>query len=202
MKKYIVKYINENIKSITIFFICLLIGLVVGIVVYQFIDIEIQTQLCSTIKSTLDLTKDAGFDSINVIKNGILANTILVVIIYLASITFIAPGLICIIDIFKGLSIGLYIPTLFQTLGFSNGLLAILLLVIIPNIIYIPTFIYISVNGLNFHYSLMDETIKSKLSVILKEIYLFIVGFSIIFLSVIIEQFTSLAIISIYKGII
>ncbi|MEG0872688.1 MAG: stage II sporulation protein M [Clostridia bacterium] len=202
MKEYIKKYIEENIKSISILLFCIIIGLVVGIFTYQLIDESIKIELTNTIQKTLDITKKDGFGGINVIKNGLGANTLIIALIYLSTITIIAPSLICVIDTLKGFAIGIYIPTLFQVFGVGNGLIVMLLLVVIPNIVYIPSFVYICCNAINFHYSLVDKSNNSfKLPIILKDIVKCILGFSVMFLSVIIEQFLTSPVISIYKSI-
>jgi uncharacterized membrane protein SpoIIM required for sporulation len=128
-----------------------------------------------------------------------ISNGILVLILYFSSITLIAPGLVCMTNIFKGFSIGLYIPTLFCVFGFGNGIIALFLLVIIPNLIYIPAFIYLSINSVSFHYELIEAKGNGgSIKITIKEMYKLILGFSVIALSVIIEQLLSLGVIHMY----
>ncbi len=199
MKHYIADYIDKNIKSITILVLCLVSGLVVGIITYQFLDDGIRNEFVNSMKSTLDITKQENFEGINVIKNGIGSNSIMVALIYLGAITLIAPFIVCIFNLFKGFVLGIYVCTIFNIFGFGNGLLSIFLIVLVPNIVYIPSFIYMCVNSINFHYDIIDNN-TNKLGRIIKESYLILVGFSIMFLSVILEQFLSNVVISIYKN--
>ena len=194
MKEYLFKYINENFKVIKILIICLIVGLIAGIIVFQCLNQDIKNELIGSIKSTLDISKDGGFENINILKNGITSNILIVILIYFASITMIAPVFICILNIFKGFSIGMYIPTLFLVFGFAKGLLVLLLIVVLPNLIYIPSYIYICVNSINFHYKLVEE--KNKLSMIIKESYKLIMIFSIL-----IEQLASFGVISLYLSL-
>ena len=127
-----------------------------------------------------------------------ISNIILIAIIYFSSITLIAFGIVSGVNLFKGFAIGLYIPTLFQVFGFGNGILALFLLVIVPNIIYIPAFVYISVNSLKLNYNILDKSNNKNISLIFKECGKLIMGFSVIALSVIIEQFLCLGVINIY----
>lgn len=199
MLEYIKKYIKNNFKSIIILLMCIIFGLVVGIFVYNFMPFNTKNEIVKTLNDTLNCTKQENFEGINVIKNGMVSNAILIFILYFLSITLIAPVLICILNIFKGFAIGLYIPTLFQVFGFGNGTIVLLLLVIIPNIIYIPAFIYLSINSLSFHYSLIElANGGNKLKLTIKEMYKLILGFSVICLSVIIEQLLSVGVIKIY----
>lgn len=199
MVEYIKGYVKDNFKSIIVLLTCIIIGIVVGIFLFCFMNDGTKNEIIKTLNETLSYTKNEKFQGINVIKNGMISNFILVIILYFAAITLIAPGLVCIINAFKGFAIGLYIPTLFQVFGFGNGFLVLLLLVIIPNIVYIPAFIYLSINSLNFHSHItMLTSSGNKIGVIIKEIYKFILGFSIISLSVIMEQLLSLGVIHIY----
>lgn len=196
MKEYLLNYINDNSKVIKIILICFLVGLVVGLVVFNFLNQDVKNELLSSMKSTLDIAKGGDFESINILKNGITTNLLIILLVYFFSITLIAPVCICILSIIKGVSIGMYIPTLFLVFGFGKGLLALLLLIILPNIIYIPSYIYMSVNAINFHYKLLEE--KNKLTVLLKESYKLIIVLSLIILSILIEQLASFGVISLY----
>lgn len=197
MKKYFKEYISQNFKVLTILFICLIIGIVMGVAIYHILDDGVKTELINTMKSTLDLTKQENFQGINIIKNGMISNIILTLIIYLISLTLISPYLISILSITKGFAIGIYIPTLFQIFNFGNGIIAMILLIIIPNLVYIPSYVYMCTNSINFNYNLING--ENKMSLIIKEIIKIVVGFSIMFLGVILEQFTSLGVISLYK---
>lgn len=192
------EYVNDNFKSIVVLLFCIIIGLVVGIFIYQLTSEDIKLELTQTLTQTLEKTKKENFQGINIIKNGMISNIILIVIIYFSSITLISFGIVSGVNLFKGFAIGLYIPTLFQVFGFGNGILALFLLVIIPNIIYIPAFIYISVNCLKLNYNILDKNISNNISLIFKEGCKLIMGFSVIALSVIIEQFLCLGVINIY----
>lgn len=192
------EYVNDNFKSIVVLLFCIIIGLVVGIVIYQLASEDIKLELTKTLNQTLEETKKENFQGINVIKNGMISNIILIAIIYFSSITLISFGIVSGVNLFKGVAIGLYIPTLFQVFGFGNGILALFLLVIVPNIIYIPAFIYISVNSLKLNYNILDKNISNNISLIFKEGCKLIMGFSVIALSVIIEQFLCFGVIKMY----
>lgn len=194
------EYIEDNLKIIMILFFCIIVGLVIGILIYQFLDSGVKNELTKSIKSTLDISKQNGFESINVIKNGMIANIIMVLFIYFTSITLISVPLICSINIAKGFAIGMYIPTVFQVFGIGHGILITILLVILPNLIYFPSFIYLCINSLDINRAAISSDYNgSKLSFVIKHIYRFILGFSVMFLSVILEQFLSLAAIAIYN---
>ena len=198
MLDYLGEYIKENIKIISVLFLCVIIGLVVGMLVYKVIPSNSNIELINTLKNTLEYTKQEDFAGINVIKNGVISNSILVAIIYFSSITLIAPFIVCIMNFVKGLAIGLYIPTIFYVFGLGNGILVLLLLVVIPNLVYLPAYIYLSINSLKFHYELFEIKEEGKIGLTLREILKIVLGFSVIILSVILEQLLSYGVIKIY----
>lgn len=200
MKKYLRNYIEENFKILSIIFFCIIIGLVVGIIFYNVINPTLKEEIIKSMRQTLELTKQENFTGINVIRNGMVANAVLVMIIYLISLSLIALYLMSVLSISKGLAIGVYIPTLFQIFGPSKGIVALLLLVVLPNLIYIPAYMYISANSLRFNYGIISKE-NSRTSLVVKESVKLLIGFSIMFLSIVIEQFTTLGVISLYGSI-
>ena len=203
MKERIIEYINNNLKSIIILSLCIACGLVIGIFTYNILGKSISTQILDVMKSTLEHTKEANFQGINIIKNGITSNLLLCLLIYFGAITLIAPVMICFLNFIKGFAIGIYIPTLFAIFGFKYGIATTLLLTVIPNLVYLPAYVYISINAINLHYVFLDkENSNNKMSSIIGYVYKFVIGFSVICLSVVIEQFLSSAVISIYGSIV
>lgn len=196
MKKYLEKYVGENAKVIKITSLAIIVGILIGIFIFQIFNVELKQEFVNSIKETLDIAKSGNFENINIIKNGILSNLLLVTLIYLAAITLIAPICIIGINFFKGFSIGLYITTLFYIFGFGKGILVTFLIVILPNVIYLPTFVYLSTNAINFYYMIIEK--NNKLSLIVKESYRIIISISLIILSVLIEQLLSFAVINLY----
>lgn len=78
MLDYIKEYNNNNFKSIVLIFSCLIIGLVVGIITFNFMPGGTKTEIIQTLNNTLSSTKSENFEGINVIKNGMISNGILV----------------------------------------------------------------------------------------------------------------------------
>lgn len=196
MKEYLKVYIEENYKVIKIIGICFLIGLVVGIIAFGFVNDGVKNEFITSLKNTLDLSKNNNFESINIIKNGIVANFILLFIIYFCSITLIAPILICMVTFFKSFSIGLYIPIIFNVFGASKGIIVTILLIVLPNLLYIPAFLFSATNAIKFHYSLFERKESGILFNFMKELVYIFIAFSIIILSVVVEQLVSLNVIN------
>ena len=196
LKQYITKYVKENFKIIQILSFILLLGMISGIVVFSFLSNDIKNEFVSTIKSNLDIAKTTNFEGINIIKNGISSNLYLSLAIYFMAITLIAPILVILVVALKGFSIGVFISSIISLFGIGKGILVVLVLVLLPNIIYIPSFIYLCVNSINFHYMIMED--KDKIKSFGKESYKYILVMSLFVLSLIIEQLTSYLVINMY----
>jgi hypothetical protein len=201
MKEKILEYINLNKKSLSILIICMLTGFAISIFIYQFLDTENKSELSNSITSILNLSKEDNFEGINVINNGLVSNGILILCIYVTCITLICPLLVSLFNFFKGFTIGIYVLTLFEIFGFKNGILTMFLVVILPNIIYIPAYLYISTNSINVSYNMQNGDSKyNVIYILVKEFYHLIISFSLVFLSLIVEQLLSGIMINIYKS--
>lgn len=199
MKRYLLKYIDENIRSIIIFSFLILIGIVVGLISYNFLGDQNKVNMLNTIKSTLDLSKKSDFEGISVLKNGISFNFLLIAVVFLSSLTIIAPIILSVINFLKGFSIGLYTAIIFSIFGVTNGMLVTFLLVLLPSIIYLPIFIYIGVNAINFNFEVTKNEQSGYLKCIVKQGYQLLISSAFIIVSIIIEQSLSPVIFSIYS---
>ena len=127
-----------------------------------------------------------------------ISNILLTGVIYLLALSFICPYLIGSLSLLKGFSIGLYVPTIFYIFGLKNGIIATSLMVVLPNIFYIVSFIYSCTNAYNLNLKLMNKE-GTKIMIIAQEIIRIAVSFSFVFLGVFIEQLTSNYVLSLYE---
>lgn len=186
MKKYLKEYIYENLKSIIIILSFIIIGLVVGIISFNISNQEIKTEIILSVKNTLDIAKNENFEGINILFNSIGINIFVISIIYFSAVTLIPKLFINLVSFFKGISLGLYIPILFNIFGIGNGILSLILLIILPNIIYIAAYIYMCNNSILFHNKVVEQGIK--LSIICVEIFKIVITLALFIGSVILEQ--------------
>jgi len=198
MKKYLINYIEDNKSKIKTIIIFIIVGIVLGILYFNVIALETKDELISSIKDVLNLSKEGNFEKLNIIINSSVTNLIIFLSIYISSLVIVAPCIISIISTLKGISIGFYMLTLLQIFGIKNGIIAILILIVIPSIVYIPTFIYMLIDSIKFHYNIFDKNLN--FSILVKELYHIIMVISLIFLSIILEQSMSSVVINIWKS--
>lgn len=165
-----------------------------GIVIFNVSDGSVKNEIIQNVKNTIDISKNQNFEGINIIINSVSSNLAIIIIIYFSAVTLIPKLLINMISMLKGISIGLYIPVLFNIFGLGNGLLVLFLLIVIPNIIYISSYIYLCSNAIIFNEKIIAEGFK--ISIFCCELVKIVIAFSLMLASVILEQISVMIIIS------
>lgn len=186
MKRYVKEYIRDNLQNISVVLFCIVIGIIVGIFIFNLYDENRKEEIIIQARNTVSLIKEDNFDSINVLVNGIKQNVITVLVIYFSTLTFLPLLFVLLISLLKGICIGVYISLLLYIFGIKFGILLVIFLVIIPNIVFIASYIYISNNSLVFHIKIKESNIS--FSLIFSEIIRVILGMSILVFSTILEQ--------------
>lgn len=198
MNKSIQKYVAENISIISKILLFYVSGVILGIILFVFTDIK--AEYIDIVKNILEQTKQENFQSINVIANGLKNNLFFIGIIYSSIITIISPLIIMTIIVLKAIVTGIYVCTLFSIFGILKGLGVIILNVLLPLILSLTGFIIISTNAINIF---KDINLGNKIGIkeTIKQGYWFIISFSLISFSIVVEQLTSGLVISIYSKI-
>lgn len=186
MREYLKEYIYNNFKDITFILFFIIFGLVVGIALFNISDITVKEEIVNNVNQTINISKTESFEGVNIILNGVFMNLILIGMIYFCSITLIPKILIYCITLLKGISLGLYIPILFYLLSPTNALISLLILILIPNVIYLFAYIFICNNSILFHERLFNGNIK--FIEVLGELLKVVIAFSIIVVSILVEQ--------------
>ncbi len=196
------EYINQNRKIVTGLFICILAGMVAGLLVYNFSDKEIKDVLVEQMTQSIKASGEGEVIKTNMVYNGMKNNIILVLFMFLFSIMLYGTILIYLLYIIKGTAIGIYIGTLFGVFGFWWGILAILVLIILVNIVYLPGIIFIGSTFVNYNLNVLEYKNEiRKVDSISKVLFKVFCGMVIIFSSIIIEQLLSNIAIKIYNCI-
>ena len=198
MNKSIQKYIVENIHTILKLLIIYFIGIAIGIILFNLSGIK--TDYVDIVRNVFDSVNEENFKSINVILNGLKNNALFIGLLYLSLITLIAPIVVCVLLMLKAIITGIYICCLFSVLGIGNGLIAVFLSVILPLLFTLSAYIFISTNIINLYISFTSDG-KIEIKDILKNIYWLIISFSLISLSVVLEQVMTGIIFNLYKGL-
>ena len=192
LKNVVKEYIYQNRKIVIGLLICILIGVLSGFTIYNFSSDDIKGKLVDQLSDSIHVSGEGEFVRKDVIYSGIKNNIVIIIAMFLFSIMLYGTLLIYLIYIIKGIALGVYIGTVFGMFGFWWGLLAIILLVILVNIVYIPALIFIGTTFINYNLNVLEyrgeiNKVQSLSNVFVKVLF----GVMIVFSSIIVEQLTS-----------
>ena len=192
LKKLINEYVYQNKKIVIGLFVCITIGIISGLAIYLLSSGDIKDNLSNQMTDAIEVSDNAEYIKTEIIYNGIRNNVIFILIMFGLSIMLYGSLLIYFLYILKGISIGIYIATLFSIFGFWWGLLVILLLVVLVNIVYLPAIAFIGVTLINYNLNIMEYRNEyNKVINFSKVFFNTSIGLLVIFSSIIVEQLTS-----------
>ena len=190
IKKWFKQFVLENKYDICTVAMLLIIGFVCGIGIYFIVNDNTTNDILNTVKDVFDLSAGEKIVKSNVITNSLKINLVLILALLFFSITLI--GKWCIY----------FTCILFAIFGFWWGIVATLLLVVLINVIYIPTYIYISTTLLAFNFELFNtKKDTTNLYCVTKTLTKLVAAFAFIFSSSILEQVLTNVVFKIYEKI-
>ena len=162
----IYNHIINNKRNYIIATILFFIGLIVGVMFVNNIKEEQFLQIDTYIKSLINNVKNTEkIDYILLLKESIISNFILVIIVLIASSTIIGIPIVYITVIIKGFSLGYTISSILAVLGTGNGILFILSTLLLHNIIFIPILLAISVSGMKLYKSITQNRERENIKI-------------------------------------
>lgn len=201
LKKLLREYIAENRKVVTLLFVCIITGILAGIVIYSVSGKEVKDILTSQMTEAIKVTDNGEFIKTEVIYNGVKNNIAYIFVMFVFSIMLYGTVFIYLLYVVKGLSIGIYVGTIFGIFGFFWGALVVLLMVVLINVVYLPALSFIGVTMINYNLNLMEYKREvRKVNTLSKVIVKTLFGLMIIFSSIIIEQLMSNIVIKIVSN--
>ena len=166
IRMVITNHIVNNKKDYLIAILLLLVGLIIGVMFInnvsenQFMEIEEYIKiLVNSIKSIENI------DYINIFKESMLSNLILIIIIWIASSTIIGIPIVYGNLIFRGFVLGYTISSIVSSLGILNGIIFGLTSLLLHNIIFIPVVLAASVSGMKLYKSIIKNREKENVKI-------------------------------------
>jgi hypothetical protein len=192
LKKLLEEYIYQNKKIVLGLFCCIVLGIVAGIVIYILSSATIKENLSTQMLESISLSDNGEYIKTDIIYSGIRNNVIYILIMFTFSIMLYGSLFIYLLYILKGLTIGIYISTMFSVFGFWWGLIVILLLVVLVNVVYLPGIMVVGITFINYNLNVMEYRSESGRVVNFSKVILSsCFGLLIIFSSIIVEQLMS-----------
>ena len=202
LKKWIREYIEINKREILLIIIMLFVGVLVGIGAYLLSSTSAKELAITSVREVFDISKSETYISTNIILNGIKADTTLILVLSILSVTLFGRWVIYLIMMLKGAALSIYTILIFNVFGPLWGMLVFLLLVVLVNVLYIPALIYLTVGMLDVNFNIFKARLNSINSlVVYKLILTVIMSFVIMFSSIVVEQVLSSVALNIYTKI-
>lgn len=178
------KIINSKIFKILV--ITLVIGFIIGIISFIFMD---KTSLQSSIINYINLIKNDSYNYSNGLISSIISNIKYSSIIWISGIIFFCSLIIPLIIIYRGISLSLTISTIIYTYKLKGMLYA--LIIVFPTILNEIIFLFLSYYSINFSIKCFN-TIKNNKDINLRSFiknyfYIFLILSLLLIISSIIE---------------
>ena len=178
------KIINSKIFKILV--VTLVIGFVIGIISFIFMD---KSSLQSSIINYINLIKNDNYNYTNGLILSIISNIKYSSIIWISGIIFFCSLVIPLIIIYRGISLGLTISTIIYTYKLKGALYA--LIIVFPTILNEIIFLFLSYYSINFSIKCFN-TIKNNKDINLRSFiknyfYIFLILSLLLIISSLIE---------------
>lgn len=178
------KIINSKIFKILV--VTLVIGFVIGIISFIFMD---KSSLQSSIINYINLIKNDNYNYTNGLILSIISNIKYSSIIWISGIIFFCSLVIPLIIIYRGISLSLTISTIIYTYKLKGALYA--LIIVFPTILNELIFLFLSYYSINFSIKCFN-TIKNNKDINLRSFiknyfYIFLILSSLLIISSLIE---------------
>lgn len=185
----IITYFKEYL-IVTIFFI---IGIIIGVIFVNNLSTNQSSEVNTYITVFLDTLKN-GFqlEYVELLKNSLLQNLILVLLLWFVGATLIGMPLVFAIIMFRGFCLGYTISALIYVLGISKGILFVILELFLQNIIFIPAIIALAVSGVRLYKTVMKNRNSENIKfAILKHSIFSMLIMLLLIISSVVEVFVS-----------
>lgn len=201
-KKIIEEHITRNIKIYLILIIIFILGLTIGIIVVNNSQQAQKTEISEYINFFIsDLKNGAKLDYLNLLKISFKNNFITVIILWFMSLAVIGIPIVYGEVAYKGFCLGYTISSIVMTLGTGKGIIFVITSMVLHNIIFIPSLLFLAVSGINLYKSIIRDRRKEniKIEIIRYTIISFIVLIVLLFSSLVETYISSNLLISIIK---
>ena len=193
LKNMILGYINENIKIYAIVTLMFLMGWVIGIIFVNNSQEVQQEQINGYINTFIQgIKSDAEISKPEILKNSILSNLGITLVLWFLGSTVIGMPLIYIVILYKGYSIGCTISAIVASLGTGKGIVFILSTMLLQSIIYIPCLLSLAVSGIKLYKQIMEDrrTENIKIQILRHSIFCIFI-FLMLIIAALIETYIS-----------
>lgn len=157
-KQLIINHISENVNIYLRVLIIFIIGVCIGIaVVNQLSEAGLQS-INEGINNSINILKENNeISKSQMLKSSLFKNVVIVFIIWIFGLTFVGNFILYFITLIIGITFGYTLSALMTSFTFMQGILFFFTAVFLQNLINIPSIIFLIVQGINSHKSLLSK---------------------------------------------
>ena len=164
--KCIKEHIYNNLKQYMIVGILFLIGIVIGVMFVNYLEIETQNQVGNYITTFIECLKtNYEIDTIKLLKDVLQNHIIFTFLLWFMGCTIIGIPIVYGLVTFKGFSLGYTISSIIFTLGISKGILFSLVTLLLQNVLIIPCILALAVSGMKLYKAIIKNKKRENIRI-------------------------------------
>lgn len=175
VKEFILDQISKQKKLYIKISIVFFVGVFLGVFCINNIEIELVEKLklyFNNFGNAVEKIENAQIASLFI--NSFFSKFKFIGLIFILACTIIGSGLIYVLILYKGFSLGYVISAILRVYGLKKGIVFALSTMLIQNIIYIPCIIFFAVYSINFSKMIKTRGVNIKM-LLLKYFFIFVI---------------------------
>ena len=166
IKEAILRHLYDNIKLYLIVIIILVIGITVGVVFINNINVDGAEEIKNYITDFINQLKQGyHVDTGELLKKSLSDNLILIVTMWLLGSTVVGIPIVLGIVLFRGFCIGYSVSAIIASLGVQKGILFFLTTIFLQNLIFIPVILCMTISCIKLYKSNIKNRRRKNIKV-------------------------------------
>ena len=160
----LIEFIKNNIKEYIIITLIFLIGIFLGVMLVNNLDEVQKSEIISYVNTYIEAFKQSDSSGdITLLKNNIMDNIILTLIIWFIGSTIVGIPIVFGIIAFRGFCLGYTISSITAVFGITKGIAFTMISILLQNILFIPAIISLGVSALKAYKSIYSDKRKENI---------------------------------------
>lgn len=166
LSEAIIEHISNNIMEYIVMIIIFFIGIILGTMYINKIDLNQKQEISSYINDFIEDTQNGSdIDFNKLLKTSIYKNLLIVILLWISSLIVIGMPIVYIIVSIKGFCMGYTISSIIATLGVTQGLKFLLSTMLLQNIIIIPSILILAVSGIKLYKAIIKDRRRENIKI-------------------------------------
>lgn len=161
LNEAIKRHLSDNIISYAIIVFFFILGISLGAITVNNIDIETKSDVKAYIDSFISISRTDSVHSLEILKQSIKFNLITCLALFLSGLTYAGVLIVPLISTFRGFCVGITVAFLNDSLS-KGGLLLSLASILPQNLVYIPVLIVFCVCSISLAFTILRNRLNRK----------------------------------------